>query len=240
MTRASRAALRRTPHGRSRTLAVMVAVGAAVVALALAAAGGGGSGDGTPEATAPSATARDQGPDERGAGPMSLGEAGAPVVMVMYSEFQCPFCGKFARDTEPELVERFVDDGTLRIEWRDLPYLGQESLTAAAAGRAAADQRAFWPFAAHLYANQAPPNSGRLTTEHLTALAGELGLDARRFRTVMEDEATLEEVKADVDEAVKLGITGTPTFFVNGQVIVGAQPTEVFVEAIERAAASSR
>lgn len=171
---------------------------------------------------------------------MSLGEAGAPVVMVMYSEFQCPFCGKFARDTEPELVERFVDDGTLRIEWRDLPYLGEESLTAAAAGRAAADQAAFWPFAAHLYAHQAPPNSGTLTGDRLVGVAQELGLDGQRFRTVMEDGATLAAVEADVDEAVELGVTGTPTFFINGRVIVGAQPTEVFVEAIERAAAASR
>ncbi|MCQ3971414.1 DsbA family protein, partial [Klebsiella pneumoniae] len=113
-----------------------------------------------PEARPPGDPASDSAPEVRGAGPLSLGEDDAPVVMVMYSEFQCPFCGKFARDTEPELVERFVDEGILRIEWRDLPYLGEESLTAVAAGRAAADQDAFWPFAARLYADQAPPNSG--------------------------------------------------------------------------------
>lgn len=51
--------------------------------------------------------------------------------MVAYSEFQCPFCGKFARDTEPDLIDEYVEDGTLRIEWRDFPYLGEESTTAA-------------------------------------------------------------------------------------------------------------
>jgi protein-disulfide isomerase len=240
MARSSAIAQRRRSQGRGRTLAVVVAIAAALVALALAAAGSSGSPDDVPAATSPGERAPDRGPEIRGAGPMSLGEEGAPVVMVMYSEFQCPFCGKFARDTEPELVERFVDEGILRIEWRDLPYLGQESLTAAAAGRAAADQDAFWPFAAQMYADQPPPNSGVLTTDHLVGVAQELGLDGQRFRSVMEDDATLEDVRADVDDAVQFGVSGTPTFFINGQVVVGAQPTEVFVEAIERAAASSR
>ncbi len=61
--------------------------------------------------------------------PMAMEEVDAPVVMVNYSEFQCPFCGKFARDTAPTLIEEYVEDGTLRIEWRDFPYLGPESTT---------------------------------------------------------------------------------------------------------------
>ena len=129
-----------------------------------------------------------------------------------------------------------MGDGTLRIEWRDFPYLGEESLTAALAGRAAADQDLFWPFAAELYADQAPPNRGTLTADHLVTVAQGLGLDGQRFRTVMEDDATLDAVKADARGAFELGVNGTPTFFVNGQVLVGAQPTAVFVAAIERAA----
>lgn len=240
MARGPQTPQRRRQQGRSRMLAVVVALAAAAMALALAAAGSSGSRDDASEAPSSSQRAPDRGPDLRGAGAMSLGADDAPVVMVMYSEFQCPFCGKFARDTEPELVERFVDDGTLRIEWRDLPYLGQESVTAAVAGRAAAEQGAFWSFAAHLYADQPTPNSGTLTNDHLVGVAQELGLDAQRFHAAMEDDAILDSVQADVDEAIGLGVTGTPTFFVNGQVIVGAQPTQVFVEAIERAAASSR
>lgn len=239
MAQGSQGPQRRRQQGRGRMVAVVVALAAAAVALTLA-TGSSGSQDDASDATSSSEGAGDRGPEVRGAGPMSLGADDAPVVMVMYSEFQCPFCGKFARDTEPQLVERFVDDGTLRIEWRDLPYLGQESVTAAVAGRAAADQGAFWPFAAHLYADQPTPNSGTLTNDHLVGVAQELGLDAQRFHAAMEDEAILDSVQADVDEAIGLGVTGTPTFFVNGQVIVGAQPTEVFVEAIERAAASSR
>lgn len=233
----------RTTRRRTRTvLPIVVAVAAAAVAIVMAVGAGGASDETTRDVAADAPRAGDApvtGPEIRGAGPMAKGAEHAPVVMVMYSEFQCPFCGKFARDTEPELVERFVDDGTLRIEWRDLPYLGPESLQAAVAGRAAAEQGAFWELADVLFADQAPPNSGRLTAEHLVEVANGLGLDAERFRADLADEDLVEAVRADLDEAVGFGVTGTPAFFVNGQVIMGAQPVEVFVEAIERAAAAA-
>ena len=233
---------KRTDRNRM-VLPVVVAIAAALVAGAMAIGAARGSDDDAARAAAgrpPAGSEPVAGPEARGAGPMARGDADAPVVMVMYSEFQCPFCGAYARETEPELVERFVEDGTLRIEWRDLPYLGAESLQAAVAGRAAAEQGAFWELADALYADQAPPNSGRLTAEHLVGVASELGLDAEQFRTDMQDEALMDDVRADVDEAVGFGVTGTPAFFVNGQVIMGAQPTQVFVEAIERAATAAR
>jgi protein-disulfide isomerase len=235
---AARTARRRSDRTR-RVLPVVVAVAAAIVAVVMAAGAGGGS-DGSTDGVAADASRAGAepaaGPEIRGAGPMAKGADDAPVVMVMYSEFQCPFCGKFARDTEPELVERFVEDGTLRIEWRDLPYLGPESLQAAVAGRAAAEQDAFWELADALFADQAPPNSGRLTEERLVEVASGLGLEAEQFRADLADEELVAAVRADVDEAVGFGVTGTPAFFVNGQVIMGAQPVEVFVEAIEQAA----
>lgn len=69
--------------------------------------------------------------------PLALGAVDAPVVMVAYSDYRCPFCAKFSRDTEPVLVEKYVDEGVLRIEWRDLPIFGEQSMSAARAGRAA-------------------------------------------------------------------------------------------------------
>jgi len=128
--------------------------------------------------------------------PMAMGKVDAPVVMVAYSDFQCPFCGKFARDTEPALVRQFVDTGTLRIEWRDFPYLGRESTTAARAGRAAAAQGRFWAFDDALYANQTPVNSGKLTPAYLTGVAKNLDLDVDRFRADMtsaESEAAVQK-----------------------------------------------
>lgn len=166
----------------------------------------------------------------------AMGEVDAPVVLVAYSEFQCPFCGKFARDTAPVLQEKFVDDGTLRIEWRDFPYLGPESGTAAQAGRAAALQGTFWEFHDAMFADQQPPNSGALDEDFLVGIAEEIGLDVKQFRADLTSEATRQLVGVDFSEGQSIGVSGTPTFLVNGRPIVGAQPTEVFVQAISEAA----
>lgn len=168
--------------------------------------------------------------------PMALGETDAPVVMVAYSEFQCPFCGKFARDTQPALVKDYVADGTLRIEWRDFPYLGPESTFAARAGRAAAAQGQFWEFEAAMYADQLPPNSGGLDEDHVTGEARDLGLDVDRFRADLASPAAEQAVAEDFAEGQAIGVTGTPAFVINGVPVIGAQPTEVFVRTIEQAA----
>ncbi len=172
--------------------------------------------------------------------PLAVGDVDAPVVLVEYSDFQCPFCGKFARDTEPELVKRFVEDGTLRIEWRDFPYLGSESMAAAHAGRAAAAQGKFWEFHDAMYAHQQPPNSGKLDQDYLESVAAKIGVDANRFRNDLYSGEVSAAVSKDFREGQSIGVTGTPAFLVNGQPIMGAQPTEVFVQAIEQAAARAR
>lgn len=171
--------------------------------------------------------------------PMAMGEVDAPVVMLSYSEFQCPFCGKFARDTEPVLIDQYVDAGTLRIEWRDFPYLGPESTTAAEAGRAAAAQDSFWAFHDQMYANQLPPNSGNLDEAYLVGIADKLGLDVEQFREDMKAEETEQAIAKDFSEGQAIGVTGTPAFVINGVPVIGAQPTEVFEKIIEQAAAEA-
>lgn len=168
--------------------------------------------------------------------PMALGDVDAPVVMVAFSEFQCPFCGKFARDTEPVLVEKYVEDGTLRIEWRDFPYLGPESTVAARGGRAAAAQDRFWEFEEAMYADQLPPNSGNLDEDYLAGVAKDVGLDVDRFRDDLDSLESEEAVQEDFAEGQAIGVTGTPAFVINGVPVIGAQPTEVFEQAIEKAA----
>lgn len=168
--------------------------------------------------------------------PMALGEADAPVVMVAYSEFQCPFCGKFARDTEPTLVEKYVEDGTLRIEWRDFPYLGEESNVAARGGRAAAAQDKFWEFEEAMYADQLPPNSGNLDEDYLVSVAEDIGLDVEKFRDDLDSAKHEAAVQQDFAEGQAIGVTGTPAFVINGVPVIGAQPTEVFEQTIEEAA----
>lgn len=171
--------------------------------------------------------------------PMAMGSKDAPVVMVSYSEFQCPFCGKFARDTEPTLIKDYVDKGVLRIEWRDFPYLGEESLTAARAGRAAAAQGKFWQFHDAMYGAQLPPNSGRLTEAFVIDIAKRIGLDTDTFSKDLKSAELGGAIQRDFQEGQAIGVTGTPAFIINGQPVIGAQPTAEFVKVIEQAAKSA-
>lgn len=170
--------------------------------------------------------------------PLALGAVDAPVLMIEWADFQCPFCGRFARDTKPEL-EPYLDDGTLRIEWRDLPMLGEESRTAAVAGRAAAEQDAFWELHDEIYAEERERNAGELDRAPLVDMAARIGLDTERFEGSLGDPDHDVAVEADAQLARSLGIQGTPAFLINGQPLIGGQPTEVFVEAIEQAAAEA-
>jgi protein-disulfide isomerase len=129
-------------------------------------------------------------------------------------------------------VEEYVEDGTLRIEWHDFPYLGQESLTAAVAARAAQDQGMFWEYHDLLYRNQA----GGFSLEKLIGLAGEAGLDVERFESDLAAPDRYTGVVADdFREGQQRGISGTPTFVINGRVIAGLQPLDVYEDAIEEA-----
>ena len=136
---------------------------------------------------------------------------------------------------EPELYEKYVKDGTLRIEWKDFPYQGRESVDAALAARAAQAQGKFWEYHDLIYANQSSGNSGGYSEESLTALAEEAGLDSQRFEDDLQSARYEETVQSDFREGQNLGISGTPTFFINDQVLVGLQPLEVFEKAIEDA-----
>jgi protein-disulfide isomerase len=172
--------------------------------------------------------------------PYAIGAVDAPVVMVEYSDFQCPFCGLFARDTHPELLDRYVADGILRIEFRDTPILGEDSVSAALGGRAAAAQGAFWDYHDEVFSEDRERNAGELAPDRLVEMAADLGLDTERFRTDLDDPASREAVERDLQEARQLGVSSTPAFLINGRPVLGAQPLEAFVTVIEEAAAEAR
>lgn len=179
-------------------------------------------------------------PEGQAAGDMELGvptrgDEDAPVTMIEYADFQCPFCGKYTRDVEPELIERYVASGTLKIEWRDFPYLGQESVNAALAARAAHEQDKFWEYHDALYRDQGSLNSGNFSDDKLVALAEEAGLDAERFESDLTSGKYERAISQDLQEGQRLGISGTPTFFINDRMLVGTQPIEAFEVAIEEA-----
>jgi protein-disulfide isomerase len=132
---------------------------------------------------------------------------------------------------EPKLYKEYVKDGTLRIEWRDFPYRGQESVNAAVAARAAQAQGRFWDYHDLLYDSQFSGYSD----ENLMALARKAGLDTQRFESDYKNNRYERLVRADFQKGLNLGVNGTPTFFINGKMLVGLQPVEVFEDAIEEA-----
>ncbi|MFI0351277.1 DsbA family protein [Actinomadura sp. 9N407] len=222
------------------TGAILLVVALLLTLAALAQGGGGGS---TPSAAGTGSAApspsQAPGPDlarRKDGDPFALGRTDAPVVMIEYSDFQCPFCGRFARETKPELIREYVDTGVLRIEWRNMPIFGDESKSAAVAGYAAAKQNRFWPFHDRLYAEPRKRNSGDFADKHLIAWAREAGVpDLDRFRTDMASAEAEDAVVNDQVEGYELGAASTPAFLVNGRPILGAQPIEVFAKAIEEA-----
>ncbi|MFJ9031437.1 DsbA family protein [Streptomyces sp. NPDC102274] len=173
------------------------------------------------------------------ADPLAVGRADAPVVMVEYADFKCGYCGQFARDTEPGLVEKYVKNGTLRIEWRNYAIFGKESETAARAGWAAGQQGRFWEFHSAAYAEGSKEKG--FGADRLDALAREAGVkDLDRFRRDRAGDAAAAAVRKDQEEAYGLGATSTPSFLINGRPIAGAQPVETFTQAIESAKAAAK
>ncbi|MCY4669666.1 MAG: thioredoxin domain-containing protein, partial [Rhodococcus sp.] len=138
-----------TSRSTRRRDLVLLAIAVVVAAVLVGALVLGTTGDGEQSEAAPDAGSSSvSGPPAMGPlgdlahrepdDPMALGDVEAPVVMIAFSDFRCPFCAQFSRETEPQLIDRYVDTGTLRIEWRDLPIFGPQSFDSARAERAAA------------------------------------------------------------------------------------------------------
>lgn len=136
----------------------------------------------------------------------------------------------FAREVGPKLIDEYVKDGTLRMEWRDFPYRGQDSMNAALAARAAQEQGKFWEYHDLLYETQAQGFS----EERLVDIADQTGLDTKQFRSSLESGGNEPAVRADFQEGQRLGVSGTPTFVINGKTLVGLQQLSVFERIIEK------
>lgn len=164
--------------------------------------------------------------------PRALGPADAPVTVEVWSDFQCPACGFWAIQVEPDLVDEYVTDGSVRLVYRDLAFLdggdpNGESQQSAAAARCAGDQDAFWPYHDYLYENQDGENDGAFRRERLDQIAEAVGLDMDAFGSCMSGSAALEAVRAETAEGRSTGLSSTPTLTINGIVQrAGALPME--------------
>lgn len=172
--------------------------------------------------------------------PYALGRTDAPVVMIQYEDYRCPFCAQFSRKIQPELIDRYVRTGTLRIEWRDMPIFGEQSTEVAEAARAAGRQGRFWQFHDAAYSigdGNSKPDFGPGVIDDLARRAGVP--DMPRFEADRADPAIAAEVTRDRAEGQRLGVPSTPAFLINGQAVLGAQPLPEFAAAIEQEKANA-
>ncbi len=162
----------------------------------------------------------------------SLGAEDAVITMVEFSDFRCGYCGRFAREILPALLENYDDQ--INFVYRNYIMFGQPSYEAALAAACANDQGEFWA-----YHNLLFETDEELSREVFTGLADQLELDAEIFTDCFDNENHRDSILAELEEGRSLYITGTPTFFINGRPIIGAQPYVNFVQVIEQELAAA-
>ncbi len=161
-----------------------------------------------------------------------LGNESAVVTVTEFSDFQCPFCARFFRETEPQLKKEYTDTGKIKFVYKHYPLPSNSNAQKSAeASECAADiggQDAFWQLHDKMF-----QKNNLLSAGNLKRFARETGLNGTDFDLCLDSGAMRQRVLKDQEEGRKLGVTGTPAFFINGQKIEGAQPYTVFKTAIE-------
>lgn len=161
------------------------------------------------------------------------GDENAPVTIIEFSDFECPFCGRYIEQTYPQIVESYIETGQVKYVFRDFPLsFHQNAQKAAEAAECAGEQGMYWEMHDELFANQEA-----LDIDSLKGYAEDLGLDTEEFNECLESGEMYDEVQADMADGSRYGVQGTPAFFVNGQLLSGAQPYSAFEAAIEAALA---
>lgn len=165
-----------------------------------------------------------------------LGNPDAPVKIVEFADFECPACGQFAMLTKPDVHERLVKTGLASVEFYVFPLpMHANTWSASNAAYCANEQGKFWEMHDKLFANQQA-----LDRASLLRYAKELGLNEAKFTAALDSQKIKDQIDADQAEAGRVGASGTPTFFINGRQIVGAQPTSEFKKLIDEELAKKK
>ena len=166
----------------------------------------------------------------------AMGDPNAPVQIVIYSDFQCVYCMNYWNETEPLIIENFIETGQVHYEYRSFgDFLGPQSATAAEAAYCALDQGQFWRYHDILFLNWAGEGSGDYSQDRLLAYADALGLDVKAFSDCLENGEYRYKVEEDVTNARADDIRATPSFLINGKLVEGALPYRDFEQEIETA-----
>lgn len=150
-----------------------------------------------------------------------LGDPSAPVTIVEFGDFQCPFCGKFVREAEQDIIETYVKTGKAKFVFRDFPLtsIHEEAQKSAEASMCAHEQGKFWKYHDLMFARQ-----GDLSIKNYKAWAREIGLKPAPFDQCLDSGKYAAEIQKDVSDGLQAGVSGTPATFVNGRLVEGAIP----------------
>jgi len=174
----------------------------------------------------------------------AMGDPNAPIKIQEFSDFQCPYCARFHEETEQQIADTYVADGTVYFVYRSFGnFIGAESKAAAEAAYCAGDQGKFWEYHDILFSNQTGENVGAFADRRLQAFAEALSLDMDAFNSCLSSNKYADRVNQDMVDGTAAGVTGTPAFLitytVNGEekqrFIAGAYPFSEFQTQIEGA-----
>lgn len=160
------------------------------------------------------------------------GSPDAPVTMIEFSDFKCPYCGRFAAESLGQLREQYVNTGKVRFVYKHYAILGPESSRSAEASECIAEQGKFWEYHDAIFADQATTRS-MLDDPRLAELARQVGADTTAFEECLAAGRYTAQISQQSLSVQALGFRGTPSFLINGVALTGAQPFEVFQQVIE-------
>ncbi len=165
-----------------------------------------------------------------------LGLASAPVKVIEFSDFQCPFCRAFWSNALPSIKKDYIDTGKVQFVYRDFPLsFHPASVVSALATDCANEQGKYWEMNNKIFSEQEKQGTGTITygVSELKKWAKDIGLNVSQFNQCLDSQKYKSEVDKDTADGTKAGVSGTPTLYINGQQIVGAQPYSAFQAAIE-------
>jgi protein-disulfide isomerase len=170
----------------------------------------------------------------------SLGDPAAPVTIVEFTDYQCPFCARYSLETLPRVRQELIESGLVYYQLKDLPLdIHPQAPLAAEAARCAGEQNAYWEMHDALFANQSDWAGAADVEAAFGRLAAELALDTEAFAAGLASGRHTAAVRDNMDEAAALGVSGAPSYFIDGYPVRGAQPFELFAYAVELAQAGA-
>ena len=164
-----------------------------------------------------------------------IGKADAPITMVEFSDFQCPLCKQFFDNSLPTIMKDYVQTGKVKLVYKEFPLsIHPQAPDAALAAECALEQNKFWEMHDQLFQNQTTWSGNAAHNDIFKQFAAKLGLNQQQFNDCLDTQKDVDNVNKDYQEGLSKSVRGTPTFYINDQIVVGAQDTNVYTDMFDK------